>query len=249
MIRHKLKQKLKNGINNLLFSLGYSLVRISSQQAHGTMDGAFRNIVKRKHYFNTVIDVGASNGSWSLSFMRFFPLCQYLLIEAQPVHEKSLNKFVKKHKNAHLSLAAAANSVGHIYFDTSDPFGGQASHIPYRSNNIQVPAITIDNEICTRKLPGPYLIKLDTHGFEVPILTGAFNTLTETEVIIMECYNFRITKNCLLFYEMCDYLKVFKFRCIDLVDASHRPYDNSFWQMDLVFVKEKRPEFLYSMYK
>jgi len=249
MNRLKLKQKLKNGISKLLFSLGYALVRITSQQAHGTMDGALRNIAGRKHFFNTVIDVGASDGSWSLSLMRCFPQCQYLLIEAQPVHEKSLIQFVKEHKNVQFSLAAAADSPGNIYFDASDPFGGQASHMPYALNNIQVPTTTIDNEILTRKLQGPYLIKLDTHGFEVPILRGASHTLTETEVIIMECYNFRITKDCLLFYEMCDYLEEHKFRCIDLVDASHRPYDNSFWQMDLVFVKDNRPEFLYSLYQ
>ncbi len=248
MMSIKLKQIIKSGIRTLLASQGYALERISTQQNLATMKCAFRAIAQRKHSFNTVIDVGASNGTWSGSLMRYFPLCQYLLIEAQPVHERALKQFSSKHKNVQFVLAAAGETPGQIYFDASDPFGGQPSYTQYSSNNIQVPVTTIDNEILSTRLTGPYLIKLDTHGFEVPILKGACRTLTETDVIIMECYNFRIAPECLLFFEMCHYLKGFGFRCIDLVDPLHRPYDGSFWQMDLVFVKDNRPEFSYLEY-
>ncbi|MBI3960093.1 MAG: FkbM family methyltransferase [Chloroflexi bacterium] len=241
----KLKQIIKSGIRKLLASQGYFIVK----QTPGTMGGAFRAIAKRKHLFNTVIDVGASNGSWTDSLMKYFPQCQYLLIEAQPVHAKELNQFSNEHKNVQIVLAAAGETSGQIYFDATNPLGGQASYTPYASNNIQVPATTIDNEIQVRKLVGPYLLKLDTHGFEVPILKGASRTLAETDVIVIECYNFRIAPECMLFFEMCDYLEGFGFRCIDLVDPLYRPYDDSFWQMDLVFVKDNRPEFSYLSYQ
>jgi len=249
VISIKLKQTLKCGIKQLLASQGYDLVSTNSQQTLGTMDSAFRSIVKRRHFFNTVIDVGASNGSWTDSFMKYFKTCQYLLIEAQPVHTRDLRQFSNEHNNVHIVMAAAGETPGQIFFDATDPLGGQASYTPYASNNIQVPVTTIDNEIEARGLKGPFLIKLDTHGFEIPILKGASRTLTETDVIVMECYNFRIAPESLLFFEMCDYLKGFGFRCIDLVDPLHRPYDNSFWQMDLVFVRNIRPEFLYSSYR
>ena len=160
-MRLKLKQILKNGIRKLLASQGYALVR--TQQTLGTMDGAFRTIAKRKHSFNTVIDVGASNGSWTSSLMEYFPMCQYLLIEAQPIHSNDLGQFSHEHKNVQFVLAAAGETPGEIYFDATDPLGGQASYIPYTSNNIQVPVTTIDYEIQARRLAGPYLIKLDTH--------------------------------------------------------------------------------------
>ncbi len=35
------------------------------------------------------------------------------------------------------------------------------------------PAITIDDAVAHHGLVGPYLLKLDTHGFEVPIIEGA----------------------------------------------------------------------------
>jgi FkbM family methyltransferase len=71
------------------------------------MDGAFLRLANRRHFFNTVIDIGASNGSWSGSLMKYFPLCQYLLIEAQPVHAEALREFSKDHNNVHVVLAVA----------------------------------------------------------------------------------------------------------------------------------------------
>jgi FkbM family methyltransferase len=245
-----LKQALKHLMKKLLASQGYAVVRlVDDRRAFDLMDGAFLRLANRRHFFNTVIDIGASNGSWSGSLMKYFPLCQYLLIEAQPVHAEALREFCKDHNNVHVVLAVAGESSGQIFFDATDPFGGQASHTPYASNNIQLPVTTVDNEIQARKMIGPYLIKLDTHGFEIPILKGASRTLAETDVIVMECYNFKIAPECLLFFEMCNYLKGLGFRCIDVVDLMHRPYDESFWQMDIVFIKDTRPEFLYPSYR
>lgn len=181
--------------------------------------------------------------------MKYYPEAQYLLIEAQEVHAAALKQFAAARQNVQFILAAAGEAAGQIYFDAADPFGGQASHEPYASNNIQVRMTTIDDEIAARALPQPYLLKFDTHGFEVPILKGAARTLKDTAVIVMECYNFKIAPDCLLFPEMCEYLKVLGFRCIDLVDPLYRPHDNSFWQMDLVFVRADRPEFSYQQYK
>lgn len=245
----ELERRLKSGIKRLLASRGYALAKMNADPAIGTMEGAFRSILQRKHSFNTVVDVGASDGRWTRSLMRYFPLCQYLLIEAQPVHADALRKFSDENKNIHVVMAAAGESPGHIYFNAEDPYGGQASHTPYASNNIQVPVTSVDREMRSKGLVGPCLLKLDTHGFEVPILKGAAHTLSNTDVIIMECYNFGIAPECLLFFEMCDYMRRIGFRCIGLVDPLHRPCDHALWQMDLVFVKENRPEFVNRSYQ
>jgi FkbM family methyltransferase len=164
------------------------------------------------------------------------------------VHEKSLRQLGERHKNFQFVLKAAGESSGELYFNAEDPFGVQASYQPYPAHNLRVPVTTVDHEIKSQQYSGPYLIKLDTHGFEVPILKGADTTLKQTEVVVMECYNFKIAPEGLLFYEMCQHLTGHGFRCVDLVDPLYRPYDNSFWQMDLVFVRENRAEFAYNNY-
>ena len=208
-------------------------------------------LLAEKYHINTIIDVGASNGMWSRSIMDFYPESQYLLIEANPVHAQALDAFTVEKPNAQFVLAAAGDKQGgsiNFLFDKDDPYAGQASYAPSKNSNT-IPETSIDFEVKARKMHGPYLIKLDTHGFELPIFKGGLATLAKTEVIIVECYNFKISPECLLFYEMCKYLDGKGFRCIDLADPLWRPYDNAFWQMDLIFIKKDSPQFSYSNYQ
>jgi FkbM family methyltransferase len=243
----RLRAAVKRSIASLLASRGYAVAR-ADELRRGTMEGAIEGISRRAHPVHTVIDVGASDGHWSVMCMRHYPKCNYLLIEAQPVHEPKLQEFRRKHDNADYLLVAAGPSNGEIFFDATDPFSGVASPTPFESNNIRVPVTTIDDAVSSRGLAGPYLIKLDTHGFEVPILKGAERALRETEVVVVECYNFKIAPECLLIFEMCDYLGAAGFRCIDMVDVIRRPRDGALWQMDLVFVRADRPEFSHDGY-
>lgn len=236
-------------IQAMLAPFGVRLQRIGSPGERSTMEAAFRALRARKHAFRTVVDIGASTGIWSERLMRYFPDRDYLLIEAMGGHEALLRAFCAKHGNAQYVLAAAGERPGKLFFEAGDdPFGGVASATP-GAGRIEVPVTTLDAEIAARKLPAPYLLKFDTHGFEVPILKGAADTLARTEVIVMECYNFRISPDCLTFPEMCAWLGERGFRCIDLFDPLHRPHDDSFWQMDLVFVRGDRPEFSYQSYR
>lgn len=204
--------------------------------------------IKKGTTVNTVIDVGASDGRWSSNVMIFFPDSNYLLIEANDIHKKELDKFVEDKKNAEYILAAAGDQLGQIYFDNSDPFGGLAMYEKANENLVRVPATTIDHCVKEKKLKGPYLIKLDTHGFEIPIFEGAVETLKDTNLIVVEAYNFHIAKSGLLFYEMCEYMLEKGFRCAGIIDVTYRPKDNMLWQMDLVFVKTNRNEFTDNKY-
>ena len=107
---------------------------------------------------------------------------------------------------------------------------------------------TVDAQIRIRQLRGPFLLKLDTHGFEVPIFEGASETLRQTALIIVETYNFHLNAGTLRFPEMCDYLAKKGFRCIDMSDPGYRPKDGTFWQMDLYFAPENDPVFASNTY-
>ena len=214
------------------------------------MDGQFtelQNILKTQKNIpiNTIIDIGASNGCWSDAVKRIFHDSFYYLIEANNVHQKALEKFKSKNKNSDYIIAAAGNSIGEIYFDNSDLFGGVASR---EKQSVIVPSTTVDHCVAENKLKGPFLLKLDTHGFEVPILEGAKNTLTECNLLVIEVYNFKITKESLPFYELCDYLYKIGFHCLGLIEIMYRPKDNILWQFDLIFAPKTRKEFLDNNY-
>src|SRR5690242_6014432 len=91
-------------------------------------DRALERIVKRGMRIMTVVDVGASNGSWSEVCLKHLPDSEYLLIEAQSCHTKELDEFCGKHSRARYILSAAGNEDGYCFFDDADPFGGLASN-------------------------------------------------------------------------------------------------------------------------
>jgi hypothetical protein len=145
--------------------------------------------------------------------------------------------------------ARAGTTKGEIHFDGSDPYGGLASTTPFENNNLVVPVTILDHEIEARGLNGPLLIKFDTHGFEVPILEGAVEVLKQTRVIVMECYNFKISPDCLTFPEMRALLAGQGFRCADIADVLHREKDGALWQMDIAFVRDDAAVFADNSYR
>jgi FkbM family methyltransferase len=209
---------------------------------------ALRRIARRGLDVATVIDVGASNGSWSADVMTIFPLAQYLLIEAQDAHLPALQDFVKKHPNSNFVLKAAGSELGFIYFDADTLFGGQAHRNP-EPGFISIPVTTVDHEIATRGCSGPYLLKLDVHGYEIPILKGATQVLSHASLVVIECYNFLIAEESLLFYDMCRHMHALGFRVIDISEPLWRLRDGAFWQIDFFFVPSSRPEFQFNTYR
>ncbi len=237
-----MKKILKKIIKIYLQKKGYDLISKDLSRQH-TMEGALYRCSLRGMQINTVIDVGASNGIWSRLCHKYLPDAQYLLIEAQLPHKEALDKFCQEFRNAEYIISAAGDKIGTIYFDNSDLFGGLASPTPFKNNCIKVPVTTIDHEVHARDLQPPYLIKLDTHGYEIPILEGAFETLHKSNLLIIETYNYRITENSLKYFELAQYLEGKGFSTIELADLMLRKKDNSFWQMDTFFIPSGSREF------
>jgi FkbM family methyltransferase len=234
--------------------LGGGFRRLANQlMPHGpsgrTMAAALRRLAATREV-RTVVDVGASNGRWSLLARRHFPQARYLLIEAQATaHEPALRRLHARWPQMEYVLAAAGAGEGTVYFDRSDPLGGLASDQPLPGDTTEVPVTTVDLEVSRRGLQGAYLLKLDTHGYEMPILEGAAATLRRAEAVIAETYNFDICATAYRFGQMTLWLEERGFRCVDLVDVLHRPGDGALWQMDLVFVPEGSAEFRRRTYR
>jgi FkbM family methyltransferase len=188
-----------------------------------------------------VIDVGAASGKWSLCAEQFWPHADYLLLEPLEENRSTLTKLTASRNGWRYIQAAVGSTMGEVVFSVSPDLDGSAvydSDCGFEQRT--VPITTLDN----LKYPhGSLLLKLDTHGYEVPIFQGAIKTLERVALIVVEVYGQRITAECLLFYELCNYLADRGFRPIDIVDVMHRPSDRSFWQADLFFLRKEHPVF------
>ena len=241
---------MKRLIKSAFRSVGLE-VRRAHQESHERAETMAATLLKwaRSTELNTVIDVGASNGCWTRLALQGWPNAQYLLVEAQQEpHEQGLKTLAAEDPRVQYVIAAAGPRDGAIYFDASDPFGGLASEVPTSGNCISVPVIALDVEVKNRCLHGPYLLKLDTHGFELPILRGSTRILSECSLLVIESYNFDIAPECLRFPQFCAHLEELGFRCIDICDVLHRPGDGCLWQFDIFFAPISRPEFMQNVY-
>lgn len=207
---------------------------------------AMRRISARGLSIGTVIDVGASDGRWSKQAMDYFPGADYLLVEANPHHEPALEMFCATHPKTRFVLAAASDKTGTVRFNADDPFGGKADPGD-NPTAIEVDAVRLDEAIGPGAR-GPYLVKLDTHGHEVPILEGAADVLANAGLVIIEVYNFKIAPEALLFDQMVAYMRDKGFGVVDMSDPLWRTGDRCFWQMDLYFQPLTSPEFQTASY-
>ena len=212
------------------------------------MHNALARCKERGLGISTVIDVGASDGRWSHECMKLFPDANYLLVEAQEGHKPALEEFKNTRDNVDYVLAAAGAKKGTIYFDAGDLFGGLASETPVEKNGIEVPMVSLDEEIESKDLTGPFLLKLDTHGFEIPILEGAKEIIRNSKLVIIETYNFKLTEDSLRYWEMCEYMEKLGFLPIEQVDFMLRNYDKAFWQMDTFFIPKNHDAFRHNKY-
>ena len=199
------------------------------------MRSAMKRISSRAINIGTIIDVGASDGRWTMQTMDYFPNANYLLVEANPIHKENLKELSGKSDNISYEIVAASNKNGYVNFDADEPFGGKAEPDDC-ANPIKVKSVRLDDLINSRTdLELPFFVKLDTHGYEIPIIEGALDIISKASLIVIETYNFQIAKDSLIFDEMVSYMRSKGFGVIDVSDPLWRPGDRCFWQIDLYF--------------
>lgn len=250
-----LGRAIKRSANGILKRFGYEITRTNKDLS---LHAALERVLSLCPPIRAVIDVGASDGRWSREVQQFLPSASYLLIEANPYHRQALSEYKVKCNNVEYVLAAAGDKLGEVNFDTSSPFGGlatdlsreefgefnlQGGGLPQKESFIRLPQTTIDHEVARCGLAGPVFLKLDVHGYEVPIFEGAAHTLSETSLLQVEMYNFNITGDVLRFAEMIRYLEDKGLRVLDLCDPVHRSKDHAFWQVDFFLVPQSNPVF------
>jgi FkbM family methyltransferase len=221
---------------------------IASGTDNCTLKAALARIAKRGIDVATVIDVGASNGMWSGCVEQYWPGARYHLIEAFDHWLPSLQELAQRKPNYTFTLAAAGPHDGTIKFfnDREAPFGG-AVVTDFR-DAWSVPMVSIDAEVSRFNLQPPFLVKLDTHGFESEIVAGATKTLADTNLFVNEFYNYQLHATSKRFAEMVVLIESLGFRCIDMFDPLWRLKDDAFWQIDMAFIPRGRPEFLNNSY-
>jgi len=247
-----LKAFFSGGVHRTFNAFGYDIQVVPARPTNKEIDScypvasaqqALHRLRKHEIGFNSLIDVGASDGRWSKMFAAQFPGKRHLLLDANRTHLEALEYSCKKNPDWEFRLCAVGQEKGTLYFDDSDPLGGHLAKSPINEHYKPCSVETIDDLVLETGLPGPYFVKLDTHGVELPILEGAKQTLGNTNVLVIEAYNFTFGEPAVPFWDLCHYMFQLGFRPLDVFDILYREVDNAFWQFDLLFARSSLPLF------
>jgi FkbM family methyltransferase len=205
-----------------------------------------RLLIMKENGFNPqhIFDCGASVGHWSWEVGKMFQGSHIIAIEPNPkVTPKTRELLSQMASSPIIEECAIGASVGTAFLNVWDNDETKMSGSSIKDHvqgdakeKVAVQLKTLDS-ICEKYNITPNLVKLDLQGYELDALKGASETLTSTEVMIIEfgclpAYIDRTTPNDLmaLMYanDYCLY---------DIVDLIYRPYDTALTGGDFFFVK------------
>jgi FkbM family methyltransferase len=240
---------IRKTVKYLLSKAGYTIVhqkvyaKIVSHH-NQSMEAALSRL--KSHFeFQTIIDIGAAKGKWSERASVYWPTSGKFLFEPLEEQMDGARQTLSKDTRATFILGVAGEENRKIDFNVSEDLDG--SGIYNKSNNsIQVDMYKLDNYV--DEFRSPCLLKLDTHGYEIPIFEGGQQTLQMTDALVVEVYGFYVSPTGHLFHDISGYLLDKGFRLFDIVDVMRRAKDNAFWQADAVYLRKDHPVFSNNQY-
>ena len=201
------------------------------------------NILKQKGYYpDTILDIGAHQGFWTIGMKQIYNNSKYYLFEANDYNE--LNKFnndnnVKVYNNIVLNDKIEEIDWYCINGTGDSMFKEKTKHY-INCNSIKRETIDLNTHILKNNLfqeSKNILIKIDCQGAEISILKGASSILEKTDFILLEIplfgqYNDGIPN----FLEHIQYMNSIGFITYDIVENN---YINNFnMQLDVVFINK-----------
>lgn len=193
----------------------------------------------------TIIDVGASDGRWTLECINVFPSAQYFLIEPLEENRERLNALAKSSSGIQVWHGALGANSGSLPLNTH---GDQSSFLPsieYPGEAHPVEVRTLDSFLISNRYSAPFLLKADVQGYELEVLKGAEHCLAHTEMLLLEVSFRRIYEGIPLAHEVISFIGNRGFRIYDICSYVQRPGDGELAQADIVFVRRESPLFAY----
>lgn len=244
---------MKKVIKKIVNKMGYDItakevVKIQPVSTLDKMESAMHRLKTIGVNPNAIIDVGAAAGNWTKLAQKFWPNAKFHLIEPLQEQNKYLIPLKEKFPDSvFIHQGVAGDQLGKIEFTVSADLDGSGVYAKGEGEVREINVITIDSIFSEKKIRN--LIKLDTHGYEIPILEGAKQILETTDALIIEVYGFYVSPTGPLFHELSDYLLKKGFRLFDIVDVMRRKHDLAFWQADAVYLRADHPIFSNNKYQ
>ena len=142
----------------------------------------------RRHPHPVAVDIGANAGMFSYLLTGLNPKAEIYAFEPLPLMAESLRRVQEVSGNTfHIFSAACGPARGEATLCADDPGDTDARLAVVgegaKTQRIKVPVLPVDEMVQAREI---LLMKIDTQGYEIPVLQGARQTLNRTRYLILE---------------------------------------------------------------
>jgi FkbM family methyltransferase len=144
---------------------------------------------------NTIHDIGANVGSWTLLAKAVHPFARVEAFEPLNDHAEKFERQTKLLSGITLHRMALGSHNGEAAMNVAD-FSDASSLLPFAQGGgpvdrrelarERVTVRRLDDLVGAGRIPSPDLIKLDVQGYELEVLRGACETLSRTRAVIAE---------------------------------------------------------------
>lgn len=201
--------------------------------------------------FQTIIDVGASKGNFSLQFHKIFPKAQIYAFEPLAGCSELIKKKLEGVTDFKLFEFALSDFKGRSNFFRSS-YSGASSLIKMASLQKELFPVTVgefleeiqvdtmDNVLGGIQLNEPILIKLDVQGTEDKVIKGGKLVFSKAKAVITETSFCQLYEGQPLFNDICHFLEDLGFQYAGIWGEGdfRSPIDGQPLQQDSIFIKK-----------
>ena len=209
-----------------------------------TLKNLISEISQKGLSFKTVYDIGACNGSWTRWVQsNILPDSKFYLFEA---NQHYLSDLII---TGHSFFLNVLSNEGREFVDfypgcnTGDSYYKETTTWYDNKQSVRMPCTTLDKIIEEKNLPIPNLVKIDTQGSELDILSASLNLLGKTELILCEMPIIEYNKGAPNISAYLDFFRDFDYIPVELLEV-HRA-EGIVFQLDFAFMlRSAKNEFL-----
>lgn len=225
MLREKLLQKVANS------ATPEERFRSQILSTWGSLENIARTFTP-----GGILDIGANEGEWAKRAAEIFPGVPIHMVEAQAGFEAVLK--ASGFGYSITLLGAETKDAVTFHLDPNSLSGGSVMRevTSFHKDALSLPMQRLDD--LDTGLGGPLLLKLDVQGYELEVLSGADETLRQSEVILAEVALLEYNEGAPLMAEVVAFMTARGFLPFDIGDVMRRYEDSAMFQCDMIFVRE-----------
>ena len=203
-----------------------------------------QNARRRGLKIESIIDGGASDGSWAREIRQTYPTARVLCVEPRDECQAGLAQTARELPGVEYANTLLGDHEGTMKLnvhDTQSSILNNSQGQQFGSSVKEYPITTLDKLVQSKNFPWPDLIKLDLQGAELQALAGAGECLKRGQALLLEVSFIELQKGCPLLYDVVTFCHNAGYRVYDIPSLWHRPLDGALAQGDFLFLKNDHP--------